>query len=118
MQLQTACSAAQVSLYVSNLSNVMHRCEDESIDELAAFLGVGEEVAAMTAKYASHKKVSHRIRWQLWFKLQMLLVCSAMGGSVKFEDALKMRLAVMNTSSQNIQDFLAAHPPRISQGAY
>ena len=27
-----------------------HRCEDESIDELAAFLGVGEEVAAMTTK--------------------------------------------------------------------
>jgi hypothetical protein len=27
------------------------RCEDESIDELAAFLGVGDEVAAMTARY-------------------------------------------------------------------
>jgi hypothetical protein len=25
-------------------------CEDESIDELAAFLGKGEEVAALTAK--------------------------------------------------------------------
>jgi phosphoserine phosphatase len=25
-------------------------CEDESIDELAAFLGVGEQVAALTAK--------------------------------------------------------------------
>ena len=42
--------------------------------------------------------------------------CSAMGGSVKFEDALEMRLAVMKTSHQNIQDFLAAHPPRISKG--
>ena len=42
--------------------------------------------------------------------------CSAMGGSVKFEDALEMRLAIMQTSHQNIQDFLAAHPPRISQG--
>ncbi len=39
-----------------------------------------------------------------------------MGGSVKFEDALEMRLAVMKTSHQNIQDFLAAHPPRISKG--
>ena len=39
-----------------------------------------------------------------------------MGGSVKFEDALQMRLAVMNSSHQNIQDFLAAHPPRISKG--
>ena len=26
------------------------RCQDESIDELAAYLGVGEAVAAMTAK--------------------------------------------------------------------
>ncbi|KAL3150327.1 hypothetical protein ABBQ32_000172 [Trebouxia sp. C0010 RCD-2024] len=65
-------------------------CEDESIDELADFLGVGQEVAEMTA--------------------------NAMGGSVKFEDALQMRLAVMNSSHQNIQDFLAAHPPRISKG--
>lgn len=39
-----------------------------------------------------------------------------MGGSVKFEDALKMRLAVMNTSSKDIENFLAKHPPRISQG--
>ena len=46
----------------------------------------------------------------------MLFVCSAMGGSVKFEDALQMRLAVMKSSHQNIQDFLAAHPPRISKG--
>lgn len=44
------------------------------------------------------------------------MCCSAMGGSVKFEDALKMRLAVMKTSHQNIQDFLVAHPPRISKG--
>jgi len=27
-----------------------HRCEDESIDELANFLGVGQQVADMTAK--------------------------------------------------------------------
>lgn len=47
---------------------------------------------------------------------QQPLSCSAMGGSVKFEDALEMRLAVMKTSHQNIQDFLAAHPPRISKG--
>ncbi len=29
----------------------VHRCEDESIDEIAAFLGVGEQVAALTARY-------------------------------------------------------------------
>ncbi len=30
--------------------NISHRCEDESIDELAKFLGVGQQVADMTAK--------------------------------------------------------------------
>jgi len=29
------------------------RCEDESIDELAGFLGAGEAVAALTARQAS-----------------------------------------------------------------
>lgn len=29
---------------------MLHRCEDESIDELANFLGVGQQVADMTAK--------------------------------------------------------------------
>ena len=37
--------------HTANRIQGLHRCEDESIDELAAFLGVGEEVAAMTAKY-------------------------------------------------------------------
>ena len=41
-------------------------CVDEGIDELAAFLGKGEEVAEMTSK--------------------------AMGGDVSFRDALEMRL--------------------------
>ncbi|CAL8468467.1 g8007 [Coccomyxa elongata] len=65
-------------------------CEDESIDELAAFLGMGDEVAAMTA--------------------------SAMGGTVLFQDALRQRLDIMQTSQQKVQEFLAAHPPRISKG--
>lgn len=29
---------------------MFYRCEDESIDELANFLGVGQQVADMTAK--------------------------------------------------------------------
>lgn len=65
-------------------------CSDESIDEVAAFLGVGEQVAALTA--------------------------SAMGGTVKFQDALRDRLALMNCSRQDMDRFLAAHPPRISPG--
>ncbi|KAK9828777.1 hypothetical protein WJX72_002034 [[Myrmecia] bisecta] len=65
-------------------------CEDESIDELAAFLGVGDAVAALTA--------------------------NAMGGTVKFQDALAMRLELMQPSRQKVIAFLAAHPPRLSPG--
>lgn len=65
-------------------------CEDESIDEIAAFLGVGDQVAALTAQ--------------------------AMGGSVKFEDALAARLGLMGLSRRRLEEFLAAHPPRLSPG--
>jgi len=57
----------------------------EGIDELAAFLGVGEQVAALTA--------------------------SAMGGSVPFHEALAARLAVMRPSRSQLEAMLAAHPP-------
>ncbi|PSC77028.1 phosphoserine chloroplastic [Micractinium conductrix] len=65
-------------------------CADESIDEIAAFLGVGEQVAALTAQ--------------------------AMGGSVLFQDALASRLGVMHPSRENLESFLAGHPPKISPG--
>lgn len=65
-------------------------CQDESIDELAAFLGVGDEVAALTAR--------------------------AMGGSVKFQDALAERLGVMKPSRDDVERFIIAHPPLITPG--
>ncbi|MEW5299314.1 MAG: hypothetical protein WDW38_003400 [Sanguina aurantia] len=65
-------------------------CEDESIDELAAYLGVGSEVAALTTQ--------------------------AMGGSVDFRTALAMRLSVMKPSRQSIDKFLVEHPHRLSPG--
>ncbi|KAJ9505038.1 hypothetical protein QJQ45_020199 [Haematococcus lacustris] len=65
-------------------------CEDESIDELAAFLGVGAQVAALTAQ--------------------------AMGGSVDFKTALTQRLAVMQPSRAAVAKFLIEHPHRISPG--
>ncbi|KAF6261422.1 HAD-like domain-containing protein [Scenedesmus sp. NREL 46B-D3] len=65
-------------------------CADESIDEIAAFLGVGDQVAALTAK--------------------------AMGGSVKFQDALAERLNLMACSQQQLDAFLAAHPAQLSPG--
>eukprot|EP01026_Neomeris_dumetosa_P041227 TRINITY_DN34142_c0_g1_i1.p3 TRINITY_DN34142_c0_g1~~TRINITY_DN34142_c0_g1_i1.p3 ORF type:complete len:123 (-),score=19.17 TRINITY_DN34142_c0_g1_i1:10-378(-) len=52
-------------------------CTDESIDEIAAFLGVGDVVKELTAK--------------------------AMGGSVKFQDALAMRLNAMKPSLADIE---------------
>lgn len=63
-------------------------CTDESIDEVAAFLGVGEQVAELTNR--------------------------AMGGNVKFQDALRDRLNLMNCSRQDMDRFLAQHPPSIS----
>jgi len=65
-------------------------CEDESIDELAAFLGKGEAVAALTA--------------------------AAMGGDTPFEVALEARLGLMQPSAADVDAFLAAHPPRLSPG--
>lgn len=65
-------------------------CEDESIDEIAAFLGVGEQVAELTAR--------------------------AMGGSVPFRDALAARLGVMQPSQAALEKFLASHPPMVTPG--
>ena len=65
-------------------------CTDEGIDELAAFCGAGEAVAALTAR--------------------------AMGGSVPFEEALAARLDLIRPSAADVARFLAEHPPRLSPG--
>ncbi|CAM6018239.1 unnamed protein product [Sphagnum balticum] len=65
-------------------------CEDEGIDELAAFCGAGEAVAAWTAR--------------------------AMGGSVPFESALAARLALFQPSVTTVAKFLASRPPRLNPG--
>ena len=65
-------------------------CTDEGIDELAAFCGAGEAVAALTAK--------------------------AMGGSVPFQDALAARLELIKPGAADVAAFLAARPPRLSPG--
>mmetsp|Transcript_17849 Transcript_17849/g.24696 ORF Transcript_17849/g.24696 Transcript_17849/m.24696 type:complete len:317 (+) Transcript_17849:40-990(+) len=65
-------------------------CTDEGIDELAAFLGAGDEVAAWTRR--------------------------AMGGGVPFQDALQARLDIMNPSREQVTAFLSAHPPLLSPG--
>ena len=63
---------------------------DEGIDVLAAHLGLGQQVAALTA--------------------------SAMGGSVPFEVALAQRLDLMRPSRAAVASCLRDHPPRLTPG--
>jgi len=65
-------------------------CLDEGIDELAAHLGVGAEVAKLTS--------------------------TAMSGSMTFKEALEMRLKLMAPSQTDIQSFLKQHPARLTPG--
>lgn len=65
-------------------------CEDESIDELAEYLGCGAAVAELTK--------------------------SAMGGTMTFQEALAARLDLMAVSKTQVAAFLADHPPRLSKG--
>lgn len=64
--------------------------QEEGIDVLAGFLGKGQEVADFTAR--------------------------AMGGSLKFEDALAARLDLMKPSKSSIEQCLEAHPIPFSPG--
>jgi len=63
---------------------------EEGIDVLAAFAGQGDAVAALTRR--------------------------AMGGAVRFEDALRERLALIRPSRDLIERCLRAHPPRLTPG--
>jgi len=63
---------------------------EEGIDVLAEYLGKGEEVAALTA--------------------------AAMEGGMKFEDALKARLELLEPSRNQILECLEAHPLELTEG--
>lgn len=63
---------------------------EEGIDVLAEYKGVGEKVIELTKK--------------------------AMGGSVKFEDALHDRLSLINPSIQDVTDCLMKHPFQLTPG--
>lgn len=63
-------------------------CEDEAIDELANFCGVGPQVAQWTKK--------------------------AMGGGMTFRDALTQRLNIMQPSYGDVEEFISTYPPRLS----
>lgn len=63
---------------------------EEGIDELARFCGKGQEVARLTKE--------------------------AMKGSMTFQEALRLRLNIIQPSQRQIRDFLKAHPSTLSPG--
>lgn len=65
-------------------------CQDEAIDELASYLGVGEAVAAVTA--------------------------TAMNGNARFRDALRARLDVMKPTREKCEQYTRIHKPKITPG--
>uniref|UniRef100_A0A915INE8 Phosphoserine phosphatase n=1 Tax=Romanomermis culicivorax TaxID=13658 RepID=A0A915INE8_ROMCU len=65
-------------------------CRDEAIDELAEFCGCGERVAEMT-----------RV---------------AMNGNMTFRQALTTRLNIIRPSVNDVNNFLHANPPRLTEG--
>lgn len=62
-------------------------CQDEAIDELAAYLGVGEAVANVTR--------------------------SAMNGNARFRDALAARLQVMKPSFDQLEKYANETKPKV-----
>lgn len=62
----------------------------EGIDDLAAYLGCGDKVAALTAQ--------------------------AMGGSMPFHEALALRLSAMKPSQQQVTSMLAEEPLKLTDG--
>ena len=65
-------------------------CRDEGIDELAAYLGKAEEVAAWTKK--------------------------AMDGGVSFREALSARLELIAPGKSDVDSYLAESEPKLSDG--
>ena len=85
-------------------------CVDEGIDELAAYLGAGEAVAAWTAKARPASLQPFVGDFFLWvnrsFKSRFPPNRQAMGGSVPFEEALDARLRLIQPTSSA----LVRHP--------
>ncbi|KAA0166267.1 hypothetical protein FNF31_01493 [Cafeteria roenbergensis] len=62
----------------------------EGVDEFAAFLGVGDKVAELTA--------------------------SAMNGDMKFHEALDARLSIMGATAESLDEFVRTHPATFTPG--
>ncbi|MFH4983524.1 hypothetical protein AB6A40_010233 [Gnathostoma spinigerum] len=65
-------------------------CQGEAIDELADYVGHGEEIAQYTQR--------------------------AMNGGLPFRQALSERLAIMKPSFSQLESYAASHPPKLTPG--
>jgi len=65
-------------------------CQDEAIDELASYLGRGEQVKRCTQK--------------------------AMGGSMTFREALQLRLDIIQPSRHHLETYASTHHIRLTPG--
>ena len=103
-------------------------------------MGAGEAVAALTRRWNSlglgggggggDFTVHLRLSVQQWDRATEGIramtcaevvvfdrLCSAMGGTMTFQEALDARLSLMGVSQKQVESFLADHPPRLSKGA-
>jgi phosphoserine phosphatase len=81
-------AAARAAIFCLDVDSTL--IATEAIDELAAFAGKKEAVAALTAY--------------------------AMGGSLSFRASLAASLDIVRPSVQLLRDFMAAHPPAFTPG--
>lgn len=92
---ETAKKAQEAARIVKNANVVCFDVDstvitEEGIDELAKFCGKGADVARLTKE--------------------------AMKGSMTFQDALRLRLNIIQPSQRQIRDFLKAKPSTLSPG--
>uniref|UniRef100_A0A914WGV9 Phosphoserine phosphatase n=1 Tax=Plectus sambesii TaxID=2011161 RepID=A0A914WGV9_9BILA len=101
-------------------------CEDEAIDELAKYLGCGEEVAQFTRK-AMNGCGNMTFRDALTARLANYLGCGeevaqftrkAMNGcgNMTFRDALTARLAIMKPTREQFETYARTHEPKLTVG--
>jgi hypothetical protein len=78
-----------------------------------------QQAACLNAAANVYVKREHQVTCSKDLK-PLFFVCyrRAMGGAVKFQDALAERLNLMACSQQQLDAFLKAHPPQYSPGVH
>ena len=101
-------------------------CPSEGIDDLAEYLGKGDEgawTASRVPKTRASKSVvrasDNPLRRRVdprTLRAVAALTSAAMAGGMPFQDALSARLDLLRPSATDIAAFLGAHPPRLTPG--